>query len=25
MLTRLKVYRDAKHPHKAQNPSVLEI
>jgi len=25
MLTRLKVYRDAKHPHKALNPSVLEI
>ena len=25
MLTRLKVYRDAKHPHKAQNPAVLEI
>ena len=25
MLTRLKVYRDAKHPHIAQNPSVLEI
>jgi large subunit ribosomal protein L13 len=25
MIKRLKVYRDANHPHKAQNPAVLDI
>jgi large subunit ribosomal protein L13 len=25
MIKRLKVYRDENHPHKAQNPAVLEV
>jgi large subunit ribosomal protein L13 len=25
MLTRLKVYKDDKHPHQAQNPAVLDV
>jgi len=25
MLTKLKIYRDAEHPHQAQNPSIVDI
>ena len=25
MLTKLKIYKDAEHPHQAQNPSIVEI
>lgn len=25
MLTKLKIYKDAKHPHQAQNPSIVDI
>ena len=25
MLTKLKIYKDAEHPHKAQNPSIVDI
>jgi large subunit ribosomal protein L13 len=25
MMTRLKVYKDAEHPHQAQNPVVLDV
>ena len=25
MLTKLKIYKDAEHPHQAQNPSVIDI
>ena len=25
MLTKLKIYKDAEHPHQAQNPSIVDI
>jgi large subunit ribosomal protein L13 len=25
MLTKLKIYKDSEHPHKAQNPSIVDI